>query len=39
MFTIVCPNDGEPMESDAYGVYSRKNLTYRCTVCGYCEHR
>lgn len=39
MLGITCPNDGEPMESDAYGVYSRTDLTHTCPQCGYSEHR
>ncbi|QWF85771.1 hypothetical protein HUW46_09251 [Amycolatopsis sp. CA-230715] len=39
MSCITCPNDGATMESDAYGVYSRRNLTYTCSECGYHEHR
>lgn len=39
MHSLTCPNDGEPMESDAYDVNTHKNITHTCPSCGYSEQR
>lgn len=39
MFGLICPNDGEVMESDAFGVNQRKPAHHTCPLCGYSETR
>lgn len=39
MPSFTCPNDGVPMESDAYGARTRKDVSHTCPECGYSETR
>lgn len=37
-----CVHDNDTaveMESNAFGVFSRKNITHTCPQCGYADHR
>lgn len=39
MSGLICPNCADEMESNAYGVHSRRNITHTCSECGYSETR